>query len=146
MNALFNEWRVLVLVCIVAFGLWGFLAKLSAAHLTWTQLTFMILVTNATLVIAVTARGLAGLEARWALVAALAGVCAAAGSLSLYRALSLAPANVVIPLSSFYVVVTVVLSSVFLQEPVTARQLLGMLLGLAAIVLLTGSSARTLSS
>jgi transporter family protein len=54
-----------------------------------------------------------------------------------YTVLKQAPASVVIPVSTLYVLVTVVLSYLFLGEAITIKQLAGIVLGLVSIYLLT---------
>lgn len=70
----------------------------------------------------------------WAL---LAGALGALGTVSLYLTLGAAPASVVIPLSSLYPIVTVVLAYIFLQEELSPMRLLGVGCALAAVWLLT---------
>ena len=132
-----NDWRLLVSLYIVLAGTWGFLAKLSSRHLTSWQLVFLTATTASIVMASASVRRLGSLKTPWAVVAAAAGILAAIGSILFYRALTLAPANAVIPLSSLYIVVTVMLSVVFLKEPLTTHHLLGILLALLAISLLT---------
>ena len=132
-----SNWRLLVGLYIVLAGTWGFLAKLSARHLTSWQLVFLTATTASIVMAATSARRLGSLKSPWAIVAVAAGILAAIGSVLFYRALTLAPANVVIPSSSLYIVVTAILSVMFLKEPLTVPHLLGILLALLAIPLLT---------
>ena len=139
--SIWNNWRFLVVFCIVVFGVWGFLAKLCSQHLHWAQLTFWIMATNAAIVLTVTAPSVgAAPNMPWAAVAALSGAFASMGSLTMYRTLSLAPASKVIPITSLYIVVTVLLSVLFLHEPLTVRKVAGIVLGLIAMILLADPS------
>jgi transporter family protein len=54
-----------------------------------------------------------------------------------YSVLKQAPASVVIPVSTLYVLVTVILSYLFLGEAATPKHLAGVVLGLVSIYLLT---------
>jgi len=67
-----------------------------------------------------------------AVMAILAGV----GYLGFMYSLSVAPATVVIPLSALNVAIAVVLSSIFFGEPLTGREIVGLILALAATVFL----------
>jgi uncharacterized membrane protein len=130
------DWRSLVVVFVVCFGVWGFIAKLGLRHMSWAQLMSAMMVTNAAVVLAVAARHGGFLWTPWTLTAVAAGAFAAVGSLTMYRALELAPASIVVPLSSLGVILTVLLSVAFLGETLSVRQIAGILCGIAAIVLL----------
>lgn len=132
-----TDWRLLVLITVVTFGAWGFLAKLAGAHLSWHALSFVIVMTNAVVMGAVTVTGLREPLTRWTAVAVLAGLLAAVGSLAMYRALSLAPASRVVPVTALYVLVTVLLSVLFLGERLSLTHWAGVALALVSIALLT---------
>jgi len=68
--------------------------------------------------------------------AASAGALGGIASLAFYGALRDGSASVVVPLSSLYLVLTVVLSYTFLGESIGPRQLAGVALGLVAMALL----------
>lgn len=133
-----DDWRVLVFVYIVSSGLWGVLAKVAATRLDAMTASF-VAVTSATAVVATVAlRGLHWHSASGVAAAAAGGLLGGIASLALYGALRYGPANTVIPLSSLYLVLTVVLSWVFLGESITLRHLAGVAFGLVAIALLSG--------
>ena len=71
------------------------------------------------------------------MIAALSGILGGISVIIFYGALKIATANVVIPLSTLYIFVTVVLSYFFLGETITLKHLLGIILGFIAVVLLT---------
>ncbi|MFB6185071.1 MAG: EamA family transporter [Haloarculaceae archaeon] len=64
-----------------------------------------------------------------------AGLCLAVGIISYYRALSLGPVSVVVPIFGLFLVTSSALGIVFLDEPLTARRALGILFAAAAIYL-----------
>ena len=66
-----------------------------------------------------------------------AGLAMALGLLFFFEALGRGPATVVVPLTALYPAITVLLSRVFLQEPLTLRHLAGLALALAAAWLLS---------
>lgn len=59
------------------------------------------------------------------------GVALTVAVISLFRALSLGPASVVVPIYGMFIVGGAILGILFLHEPLTARKLVG--IGLAAI-------------
>ncbi len=65
-------------------------------------------------------------------VAAGGGLLAGIGSVAFYSALRRAPASVVLPVSSLYLVVTVLLASVLLGEAVGPRRIAGIACAIAA--------------
>lgn len=133
---MFQEWRWLILVYIVCTGVWSVLAKVATGRVGAATTTFVI-VTGAWMVVAsavlrqVTWKLDSGL-----LAAMLAGLLAGIGSVSFYGALHRAPASVVLPLSSLYLVVTVLLAFVFLGEAIGIRRLAGVACAMAAVALL----------
>jgi transporter family protein len=134
-----GSWKVLILIFIFVGGLWGFLVKISAGYLNAFTFTFVAL-TGAWITVTVGSF----VHLRWEsgfgiFMAALCGVLAGINGIVFYHAVKKASASVVIPLSSLYILVTVVLSVVFLREALGIKQVLGIICGIAAIVLLTMS-------
>jgi transporter family protein len=72
----------------------------------------------------------------WA-AAIAAGMSTGFGLFFFFRALNYGAASVIVPLTSLYPVVTVVLSWLFLKEGLSPRQLLGLVLAMAAVWLLS---------
>ncbi len=68
----------------------------------------------------------------------LAGVFLAVGILSYYRALSLGPVSVVVPIYGSFVAASSILGFVFLGEPFSARKALGIGFAVLAVYLVSG--------
>ena len=85
--------------------------------------------------------GLLRTPVTWTVTGAAAAVAAGlAGGFALFfflKALSTGPAAVVVPLTSLYPVITVLLGITFLQEDISLRHLLGILMAAAAVWLLS---------
>jgi transporter family protein len=124
----------------LAWGVWGLAAKFAVKQigmqlLVWGQLATLALfplyfiLFKELLPLKLDATGIG-----WALVT---GVLGALGTLFLYLTLRAAPTSTVIPLSSLYPVVTVILAYIFLQEELSPTRLLGVGCALAAVWLLT---------
>jgi transporter family protein len=69
-----------------------------------------------------------------------AGVFLSVGILSYYHALSLGPVSVVTPVFALFLVGSAVVGVVVLDEPVTARKALGVVLALVAVYLVSTSA------
>ena len=69
--------------------------------------------------------------------ALVSGLLGTSGALVLYLLLRDAPASVIIPISALYPIITVLLAAVFLQEALTLPRVAGVVLGAAAVWLLS---------
>ena len=78
-------------------------------------------------------KGLRGANLAWTLAA---GVALAVAVSSLFRALSLGPASVVVPIYGMFILGGALLGIVLLGEALTAAKALGMVLAVAGIVLI----------
>ena len=67
----------------------------------------------------------------------LAGVFLLVGILAYYRALSLGPVSVVTPIFGMFLVVSSAISIALLSESLTARKVVGILLGVVAVYLVS---------
>jgi transporter family protein len=133
------NWLGFSLMALGLWGVWGLLSKVAAQHLP-SQAVYLLAITGHLVVVGYLA-ATTGLAIPWhpgGVAAALAaGVAMAFGLLSFFRALSQAPAAVVMPLTALYPLVTVILSLAVLHETLNPRQVLGVALALAAVWLLS---------
>ena len=67
----------------------------------------------------------------------LAGLCLTVGLLAYYRALSLGPVSVVVPIFGLFIVTSAVVGIAFLDEALTARKVTGIALAMVAVYLTT---------
>jgi transporter family protein len=140
-------WAILGMVGYSLVTLFVKLATRSGQFSSFLVLTIAsIIVTVSALSIAVMRGDLRGLGVRdlgspnafWAYAT---GVALAVAVVSLFRALSLGPASVVVPIYGMFIVGGAVLGMLFLDEPPNARKILG--IGLAAVsVFLIATSMR----
>jgi transporter family protein len=131
------NWRLLIVIYILLAGVWGTLVKVASDRLNPFTISFVVS-TSAWLTVAAVA--LPRLDFQNKTGVWLAAVCGLMGGflvIIFYSVLKQAPASVVIPVSTLYVLVTVVLSYLFLGEAITIKQLAGIVLGLVSIYLLT---------
>ena len=129
-------WLKPALFALFFWGLWGFLTKIGAEKVSWQ--TTMLLFGAFTVLFALLA-GPVKLEMNGYMMASIfAGLTGALGFLYFFMALQKGPATVVIPLTSLYVTVSVILAFIFLSEPLTLKKIFGILSAVAAMVLLAG--------
>ena len=134
---LLKDWRLLILITVFTWGLWGFFAKMASTRLNWQTLCLYVAIAM-TAVIAFSCIGKSTFTFdRSHLIALIAGLFAGIGSLTFYKAIERAPASVVIPISTQYIILTVILSSIFLNEPLLLRRIIGLIFGITAIILLS---------
>jgi uncharacterized membrane protein len=131
-----KDWRFLIFIYLFLTGVWGVLAKISASRLNPFTATF-IAVTSCWVVVAATSFSRLQWQSRVGIVAALTcGLISGLAAIAFYGALKEAPAGVIVPLSSLYIVLTSFLAYFFLGEAMGMKQVVGIGLGILAIILL----------
>ena len=131
-----SDWRFLIILYLLLTGLWGLLAKVSASRLNPFTATF-IAVTSCWVVVAAASLAKVKWQASVGTLAAIScGLISGIAAIAFYGALKSAPATVIIPLSSLYVVITALLAYFFLGEAIGLRQIAGIILGILAVTLL----------
>jgi transporter family protein len=131
------NWRLLIVIYILLAGVWGTLVKVASDRLNPLTISFVVS-TSAWLTVAAVALPRLDFQNKTGVwVAAVCGLMGGFLVIIFYTVLKQAPASVVIPVSTLYVLVTVVLSYLFLGEALTIKQLAGIVLGLVSIYLLT---------
>jgi len=132
------DYRIYCLITVLAWGVWGFGAKMVAERLPGGGAP---LLTGATSVLCIACYVLHRRSSiplnRYSAFACVTGGLSALAVLALYKALERGPVSVVIPFTGLYVLVTVVLGLVFLREQVTPSRIAGVLLAALAIFLLS---------
>ena len=135
-----ENWLIPASAALIIYGLWGFLPKLAVTYITPTS-AVIYEVAGAILV------GLISLcwvgfqpetHPKGILFAVLTGIAGMLGTLFFFVAASRGKISVVVSMTALYPLITILLAAIFLREPITAKQIMGMLCAVAAIVLLTG--------
>lgn len=140
MKSLLSDWRVLSGIAILGWGLWGIMSKLALREIDWRVMLLFSSLASLPLVFAL---GLGAFDWKfdkyvYFILAGIAGLGASAATLAFNRALQKGgPANVVVPLTSQYVLVIVIFSTIFFKEPLTWKRILGIIAAIVAIVLLS---------
>lgn len=135
-----ESWLIPASAALIIYGFWGFFPKLAVTYINPTS-ALIYEVAGAMLV------GLVSLvwvgfqpesHPKGVLFAMLTGVAGMLGTLCFFAAASRGKISVVVSMTALYPIITIALAAIFLREPITAKQVLGMLCALAAIVLFSG--------
>jgi uncharacterized membrane protein len=137
-----ESWLWLSIASIGVWGVWGIVNKF-ASTAVGPKVTFLLGTLGALLMglvalafMGVSPARLASTEPKLFLLAASTGLIGAGGALLEILALSRGKASIIIPLIAVYPVITAILAMVFLGERIALHQGLGILLAVAAAILL----------
>jgi len=130
-------WFTAALAAMLLYGFWGFFPKLAvryvspASALIW-EIAGAVVVGAITLV-------LVGFRPdahpRGILFAGLTGITGMIGTLLFFHAAREGKIAVVVSMTALYPLVTILLAAIFLKEPITLKQVAGVVCALAAIFL-----------
>lgn len=131
-------WVPVALAYTLGVGALGITTKLALRELNWAGILVCTGSIYAVAAVGLLATGLPDVGRGWPLVfGAVTGALAAGSLILFFVALSLGPANRVVPVTAAYPVVTVVLASLFLGEPLALRSLIGSAIVAAGIIVVT---------
>ena len=132
-------WLWYALLCIFWWGLWGFLSKIGSARATPMQMQTLFTLGMLPVAIGMLLhmRGKVDRDAVGISYGLLSGIATGLGTLGYFAALRTQDASVVTPLTGVFPVLTVALAFVVLRERLNKVQIGGMVLALAAIVVLS---------
>ena len=132
------SWIVPTLGYIVFVGAAGVTAKLALRTITWQQLVLWVPIVYICFAAGLVAFGGArlpfGVGGGWALATA---ICAAAGLILLFVALSHGSAGKVVPATSAYPVVTLIGAALFLSERITVARGIGTALVIVGVAIIS---------
>ncbi|MCE4621311.1 MAG: EamA family transporter [Desulfurococcales archaeon] len=134
------KWLLMALATLVLWGFWGVALKLASKRLDWKSLYIISnMVIVAVVAVLLITRSIELPTEKSSLgYALIAGVCGTSGYILLILSMKAGgKASIVIPLTSLYPALTVILSKLLLQEPLNRFQVIGIALALIAIVLLS---------
>ena len=133
-----KEWLLPTFGTIVFWGLWGFIPKITTKYISpksaivFETLGGLIL----GIIILFSLKFKPDIHPKGVLLAILTGLLGFAGALCFLYAALKGPISLVAILSALSPVITVVLAMFFLNETITIKQGLGIVLGLGAVVLI----------
>ena len=132
-----GEWLIYALISSVLYGVWGFCSKLATNYinpktaLVYEAIGFSVLV----FFVLKGEKFTLNSDIRGVIYATLVGVTSAVASLFLFLALSKGNVSVIVPITALYPIVTIIMAYFILKEPITFRQIIGLMLALVAVVL-----------
>ena len=133
-----ESWFQAAVLSLLLYGLWGFFPKLAVQYIS--PQSALVYEVAGGLLVGVWGLQLTGfrpdLHPVGILFAALTGVTGMLGTLFYFRAAQQGQISVLVAMTALYPLVTITLAALFLQEPLTGRQVAGLLCALLALVLL----------
>jgi transporter family protein len=130
-------WFIFALAALVLWGVWGLFPKLATNYLSPASVFVFSGIGNVLVLIVVLAflNFRPDLHPKGIGLALVAGVLGTLATIPFLYAISKGKASVVVPLASLYPVVTIVLALLILKEPMTLKQVAGIVLALIALLL-----------
>jgi len=137
------SWLALTLICLLIYGVWGFLSKFLTIGLNVPSMLIYSLLGSALGIplYILTYRHSFSLpwENHWTYLAMLVGIFTSLGAFFFFNAIAQGEASKVVVITSLYPVITAILAFIFLKETISFSKLLGILLCLAGIIILSYS-------
>ena len=123
---------------MILWGIWGILAKHSMDYMDETTVLLVTYIVGIGVIIAIRPDAVFGINGgRGLLLAVGTGVAMGIGAVFYYRSVALGNLSIIPAIPALYFVVTTVYGVTVLDEQVTATQLFGVVLAIAAVVLMT---------
>lgn len=132
-------WFMPAVLALVLWGVWGVFQKLATNQMP-PRSVYLVSACGAfavALIISSTSKFSLPLNFEGTFFAALAGVCSSLGGLLFLRAMSRGEASIVITFTALYPVASIMLAFILLNETITLKQGIGIVLALFSMALLT---------
>ncbi len=136
------SWVFFAVLALLLWGVWGFTARLAAESIGWREMTVLASIgsVSSMIVFALLTRPNLSYPLDAFMLAFIVGVLGFMGAPIFYAALERHPSAIVIVVTSLYPVVTIILSTLILKEALTTRQVIGIALAIAALVLISSEA------
>ena len=130
-------WFIFAIATLLVWGVWGLLPKLATNYLS--PLSVMVFGGVGSVLVAVAVLAFQSfrpdIHSKGVIFAILSGLVGTLGTIPFLYALSKGRASVVVPMTSLYPLVTIILSLLILREPMTLKLGFGILFALMALIL-----------
>ncbi|MBO5013102.1 MAG: DMT family transporter [Paludibacteraceae bacterium] len=133
-------WLLFILITVVTWGIWGAFSGYQIQHGipdTVVYIAWALSMLPCALVALIINKGKLTFSWRGIGLGAIVGLLGAGGQLVLFKALTLGPSYIIYPFISMSPVVVITLASIFLKERANKWQIAGIVVALAAILLLS---------
>ncbi len=132
------HWKVWALLCTLTWAAWGVSVKFAIRGIGWQKLEIISALVGLLImvIIAPSSFQMRSDVRNW--YGLIAGILGALGTILFYISLNTGPISVIVPLTSLYVVGIAIAGVLIFGEPITVRKTIGVLLGIAAAILLAG--------
>ena len=134
------DYLLLAIIAMTFLGIHFFLVKLISRHVAGPTIAFFaqfIIIPTLYIYICSTNTTFLPEENIYLWFTLLVSLLSAIGIITLYMAIQRGPISVVIPIFSLNAVITAILGILILEEAVTVEKITGLVLAIAAIILLT---------
>jgi transporter family protein len=136
-----SRWLVYAIASLLLWGFWGFVLGFASRGLKWWQLyvfSGLGTVIGITAITAIYKGSILSAEPRYIVLGIIAGLLGTTGYLAMIGSLEAGgDASIVVPLTSLYPAITVILSALVLREEISLEKAIGVTLALIAIYLLS---------
>ena len=133
-------WLVFILITVVTWGVWGAFSGYQIQNGipdTIVYIVWALSMIPCAIVALIINKGKFKCDWKSALLGCTVGLLGAGGQLVLFKALTLGPSYIIYPFISMSPVIVITLAAVFLHEKATKWQIAGIVVALAAILLLS---------
>ncbi|MDH4318725.1 MAG: EamA family transporter [Desulfobulbaceae bacterium] len=135
---MFDHWLPYALSALIIYGLWGFFPKMAMLYIR--PMSALVYEVAGALLVGLSCFFWINLkpetDPRGIIFSMLTGVCGMIGTLFFFAAADRGKISIIVSITALYPLITIILSHFILKEPIGTRQIIGMLLALAAILLL----------
>lgn len=134
-------WLLFILITVVTWGIWGAFSDLQMGRdgipETVVYILWALSMVPCAIVALIINKGKLQTDWKSILLGCTVGLLGAGGQLVLFKALAIGPAYIIFPFISMSPVIVITLAAIFLKEKATNWQIAGIVVALAAILLLS---------
>ena len=132
-----ENWLAAAIIAFILYGLWGFFPKLAVTYIS--PASALVYEVAGAIMVGLLALKIVGFRPdahpKGILYAVLTGITGMLGTLFFFYSVKNGKVSVVASLTALYPLITIILAHLFLREPIAIRQLLAMVLAMAALIL-----------
>ena len=132
-----KDWFIFAMIALILFGLWGFFPKLGGSYIK--PKSFIIYEALGYLIVTIILLFNVGFKPEFhtkgVTFAILTGIAGVVGTLFFVYSLVNGKVSVVVTMTALYPIITILLASLILKEPITLKQGIGMIFALLAMAL-----------